>query len=414
MISKIRIAIFFLLNGLILNGMEPIPKFEPKTESSIRIKFEESRPKMPERAKAEISAKAKIMDEQKKIKDQEIQKRELSKKTITPVEKMIDITNNMENKSINLLNKNEDTIFDVQSVKLNNQNSFDLSAPITQNYPSVGIEDLESGSHEKSYAMEIARDKVKDNYTELLQKTIQSLSSIAPNDTKNLEDFLDEHIEEISHALLNIHAPSKKSESSINIYKEIQYLANQIRIYSNQTVYTDINAMIDFIYRMNLFIEQSHLVLLSNNIVKNLNKAYSVTIIASNIFKPTNIVFDLNQISHAIQDQFITPITTSQNFPNITNSRDMMTAIYETNGSMEQIIKSWQDAIQINIHDKMAHQDQISLITFALIFQSTMAAVTSILNETSKKYKITEPLPIYSYNAYTTMQLPTSNNPQSI
>lgn len=285
-----------------------------------------------------------------------------------------------------------------EPIKLNveKEQSINLEKIDTQKESvNTGFSNLQTYGAGESQVLDIASEKVKSQYENLLQNAVNASLKSTPVNSNDLNEFLNKEIEHFGHYFLDIKTPSTPQSQSSNLQFEIKVLADEIQKYNNLTLYSQINLMVQFIARMNLFLKQSHLVSLSNTMIENMNKAYATAILTSNIFKSQNLIFDLNSVPDSIKQMFATPIITNQSLPAITDSKTMVQTIYNKNGAIENIIATLQTGLDENARNNASNQYQIGFLAFALIFQDTIAATICVLNEASIKYKIIKPIEIH-------------------
>ena len=254
---------------------------------------------------------------------------------------------------------------------------------------SEGITDITS----KIYAATI-------EYTTSPEQT----NSTDPENSSNLTDGL---IDTLSHVLTSslervlseISRSHKKiqSKSAIeSLRKEIQYLSEQIQKYNSINIYNDVDLMIEFIESMNTYIKICQLVALTSTNIKNINTAYSTAVTTSNIFKKQNIILNQQLVPNEVIQMFTQPIDDSQNLIEIKDATSMIHTIYDKNGSMDIIFNSWQSFMASTYSSIKNDLYYGAFITFLLIFQDTVSATTSILNETSDEFQVTNPLQMKS------------------
>lgn len=304
----------------------------------------------------------------------------------------LDKVDTQEETVLNPINLQQQTNSDNSSInKKTDNNSIDLQKE-SVNTDSLNLQTYGAA---ESQTLDIGKNKLKKKYKNILQDEFTTSVVDSPVDRHDFSEFLNEQIDHFGHYFLDIKTPSTPQTPSSNLQFEIKALADQVQKYNNITLYSQIDLMVQFIGRMNIFLMQSHLVSLSNTMIENMNKAYATAIATSNILKSQNLVFDLNSVPDSVKQMFATPITTNQSLPAITDSKTMVQIIYDKNGAIENIVTTLQASLDENTRDNGTNQYQIAFLAFALIFQDTIAATISVLNEASMQYKIIKQIEIH-------------------
>jgi len=372
--KKIRIA-FFISNIILCQAMEyyEAPQQETYTTHANEIQPQYTPSKPPVAIQAEYSQKSSSLNNTKKVSSQD------TKKTKTT-------TQNPTSKPVvkNEINFNQ------------KPNSSTKSTAHNTTLDSSASERLDTTS--KIYAATINQTEFTAPEEQTNQIDHQELSSLTEGSIDTLSQLLTSSLDRVLSKVPRSRKNVKSQPAIESLKNEIQYLSEQVQKYNTISFYTDINLMVTFIKNMNDFIKQSKFVTLSTTNVKNLDIAYSAAVSTSNIFKKQNIILNQNSIPNEVLQNFTLPINDSQNLIEIKDMTSMIHAIYDTNGSMNLIFDSWQKFMASPYSSVTYDLYYGAFITFLLIFQDTVTATTSILNETSGEFQVTNPLEMKGVN----------------
>ena len=97
-----------------------------------------------------------------------------------------------------------------------------------------------------------------------------------------------------------------------------------------------------------------------------------------------------------VKKMFAVPLASNMALKDITNSIIMIQTVYNKNGLMEQVIKTFERSMIANNDPLEINQYYIEFLTFALIFQNTIGVVISILHDASEKNKLKNSLEFHS------------------
>ena len=389
----INIALIFFYAPCIIFAMEPYDSsytFDHDLSKKTKIKN-----KITEKQKTGLApdaVKAKIATEKQKI---SMEKRPQEKtKSINTMH-----LDEQKNKSIDTINLSGSSSITQQSqqnaplTESTNSSTSVVTASENLNHPS------EKSTHgaTESKAIEFGKEKLQSRYEQFIQDALKSSFMNSSTNTHDFNDFLNKNIEHLAHYLLDINSPSAPAPSSLDSFnREFQYISNQIVKYGNSSIYTNIDVMLSVLQQMNIFIKESHLVTLSKIMIENMDKAYKTASITSDKLKTQNIIFDTNLVPDEVKKMFAVPLASNMALKDITNSIIMIQTVYNKNGLMEQVIKTFERSMIANNDPLEINQYYIEFLTFALIFQNTIGVVISILHDASEKNKLKNSLEFHS------------------
>ena len=277
-----------------------------------------------------------------------------------------------------------------KSVETNiNYAGFDL--PSVEKKSVITEKDIAPIVHE-SVSEKAIENKIDATIEDLFKK-----SMLFPDVTRrSLEEIIASSLHDLLFHILGLSEQAQAQQPTESFKSELQYLSQQIQKFSNATAYTDIDQMIEFIIAMNDFLKQSHIVPLSDVQVENIDTAYTTAFTAANIFKNQNLIFDFNLVPDEVIQIFKQPIDDGQNLIKIKDALATIHTIYNKEGSINLIMHSWQNFLESKYVSIQNNQYYAAFMTFLLIFQDSMLATISILNETSNEFQVTDQLPTQS------------------
>lgn len=231
----------------------------------------------------------------------------------------------------------------------------------------------------------------------LLLKTNFSVSINTNTNQISLKQIVIESVKALIFQLSNI--PEKMINQEVNnntkIFKmQLQYLSEQIQDYNEIRIYTNPEEMLLLIQCINQFLKENHIISFSEKMYENLNEVSTIASRTCNLFKNENIVFTSNDVPTKILNFFKTAINNTNKLPNANVPYDVMHAMYDTHGYIEQIIQTWQAFQKHELYTTPINSHYGAFLTFLLLFENSIVAAANILDETSSRYHITNPVPV--------------------
>ena len=216
-------------------------------------------------------------------------------------------------------------------------------------------------------------------------------------------DIVTDYLKDIIFDLSNLPHSIKMYEdtSFINLKMQIQYVARQIKNYNNKTVYTSPDDMLNLIAYINQFLKENRAIFFSSAMFTKLNEVFTTAQNCCDIIRNKNIILTSINTPQPVVLLFQPVIENTNKLSNILYSHSVMHAIYDTNGYMDDIIKTWVDfksgdlnKMTINDHQKAMNYQYAAFLTFLLLFQNSMVAAAIIIDETSLLFKASNPVPV--------------------
>ena len=257
----------------------------------------------------------------------------------------------------------------------------------------IAAEKIAPAAESRIFTNEITQEQFDGRVEELIKNAFDF-----PDKPHSITDILVQAVHTILFHLLNLPTESQKQAPVESLKKEIQFLSEQIQKYNNESAYSDIDQMLEFIAYMNNFLKESHFTSLSTINIENLDAAYTTASTANNIFKNENIIFDAKLVPNEVVQIFVQTINDGEKLTTIKDATSMIHEVYDKDGSIDLIIKNWQSFMATQYTNEKNNQYYAAFMTFLLIFQDSILATTSILNETSKEFKVTDQLNMQSIN----------------
>lgn len=274
---------------------------------------------------------------------------------------------------------------------------------ITLSQPTI-LKALESKSHKTTVNETTFHEEIVDKFVSYVNKTIFSLikkSFYLSADNKILHiTFAEIVAESLKDALLEMSHISERlpttrqNDSMHNFNMQIQYLAEQIKKYNAITIYTSPDDMLLLIQFIHQFLKENNVIFISSAMFIKLNTVLATAQSCCHAIKNADMIFSSSNAPKMVLSYFRPVIDSTNNLPNIKFSRDLMHAIYDSNGYTDQILQTWQSFQRSDLYKTPANRQYGAFLTFLLIFETSMIAAAIILNETSALYKITNPVPV--------------------
>ena len=176
---------------------------------------------------------------------------------------------------------------------------------------------------------------------------------------------------------------------------QLQYLAQQIYDYNDITTYTEPDEMLLLIKFINQFLKENQVINFSPIMLTKLNAISDFAAFNCNQFKNKDMIFSSLNAPKEVLSFFKQPIMNTNNLSKIKFSRQLMHAIYDSNGYMDQIIQKWQDFKASELSSDAVNRQYASFLAFLLLFENSLIAAAIILDETSALYKVTNPVPVF-------------------
>ena len=301
------------------------------------------------------------------------------KKSLTPTKKPIE-----QNKKIEPTHK---------------ASSLDLTSHKKPSIPQLNIRTKEVNNTGRGVAVSKVNEKFTDHMNTRLFKFIKksmTLSMKNPIAQITWAEMIGESIEHLFHQLMGIHKPGKSiKNNSINNFKmQIQYLAQQIYSYNDVSTYTKPEEMLLLIKFINQFLKENNAILFSPVMLAKLDAISEFATFNCDQFKNKNMIFSSTNAPKEILSHFKQPIINTNNLSKIKFSRALMHEIYDTDGYMDQIMQTWKTFKANELSANTVNRQYASFLAFLLLFENSLVAAAIILDETSKLYKVTNPVPV--------------------
>lgn len=387
---------FFLCSSLFLSAMEPyemIRRSELKETAARDFQkksSKESARKVPDAIKSEIAHKEQMHATEKKTRQLSLEKTKPTRAQELNIHRELKEQDQPAIQPINLSPQTNTTIDTSSLTPIDSSLQLDIQTKNESNKNTTTTLVKNYGGGE-SQILDLAQEKVQSEYENALQKAIASSVIDTPIQSHGIDEFLDEHIQHAAHELLHITPTQTPSKTPSNLPLQMRKIAEQIRKYNSIKNYSNMHDMAEFIQTMHNFLKESKLVMLSETILKNMAQAYTTASKLSYELTEQKRLFTINAIPLHVRQIFDSSLEAYNNIALIQNTNVMMKTIYETNGSIEKIINT-MDTSFTNIAEDEQDGLQILFMTFVLIFKTSIAATSMVINDANQRYKIIEPL----------------------
>jgi len=207
-------------------------------------------------------------------------------------------------------------------------------------------------------------------------------------------------VEELGNLLLKLQGLSKnpgaRRTPSLDGFKsQIQYLAEQIKLYNNQTIYKNPDQIVVLIKFMNRFIKENNIILISQTMSEKLQTINKTAQATCSMFQNANIILSIFNAPAPVILEFEDVIEKTHNLQNMQFTKDLVQTIYNKNGIIDQIFNAWKNfQTSATYQDNPINRQYGAFVTFLLLFENTMVATATILAITSELYEVTNPIPV--------------------
>ncbi|MGZ6250775.1 MAG: hypothetical protein ACXWL2_02000 [Candidatus Chromulinivorax sp.] len=211
--------------------------------------------------------------------------------------------------------------------------------------------------------------------------------------SENLAEIVKDAIFNLSNLSESI--PGSK-QISLNQFKaEMEFIAEQIEKLSKTTVYTNLilQQMLQLIFCINQFLFDSNNIALTYHEVETINKVSKTANNCLNICLHKNLIFSNYNLPKNIETFFAKPISTIEQLSDTELSNLTIQEIYTPNGTMDQLITTW-NTFNSNQAQTIINKQYAAFITLLLLFENSVIAAATILNQTSALYKVINPITI--------------------